>query len=116
MILAEEIVKELVRAEPDQAVYSLRDTQITGKLDLKHRTVRVAIDIQGCEFLGEVDFRYCEFKHAVNLSECTFRKDLNSGDETESHTVYRKDLILNKAVFEGDVRFNGCRVESSAYL
>lgn len=116
MILAEDVVKELVQEEPDEPVYVLRDTQITGELDLRHRTVHVAIDIQGCEFLGEVDLRYCEFKQAVNFSECTFRKDLNSGDETESHTVYRKDLICNKAVFEGAVSFNGCRVESSAYF
>jgi hypothetical protein len=53
---------------------------------------------------------------AVNLSGCTVRKEFNSGDKVESHTVYRKDLICSKAVFEGPVSFNGCRVEGSAYF
>jgi len=104
------------RPEADQPVYVLSDRSISGKLDLKHRTVEVAVYIQGCEFLDEVDLRYCEFKQAVNFSDCTFRKHFNSGDEIEAHTIYRKDLNCNGAVFEGPFGFNGGRVEGSAYF
>ncbi len=114
-VQAEDIVRDL-KQETDKVVYTLRDAQIEGKLDLKHHTIDLAIDIQDCKFLDEVDLRYSEFTKAVNFSNCTFRKSFNSGDETESHTVYRKDLICNRAVFEGAVSFNGCQVGSSAYF
>jgi hypothetical protein len=109
-VQAGDIVESLTKREPDETVYILRNARIEGQLDLRHRTVLVAVDIQNCEFLEDVDLRYCEFTQAVNLSGCTFRKEFNSGDEFESHTVYRKDLICSKAVFEGPVSFNGCRV------
>lgn len=47
VVQAEDLVKELTR-ETDESVYTLRDVQILGKLDLKHRTVNIALDIQGC--------------------------------------------------------------------
>jgi len=82
-VQAEDIVEALTELEPDEPSYVLRNARIEGKLDLRHRTVHVAVDIQDCEFLEEVDLRYCEFTQAVNFSGCTFRKEFKSGDEVD---------------------------------
>ena len=65
---------------------------------------------------GKWDARYCEFKQVVDFSGCTFRREFNSGDEVESHTIYKKDLICNGATFERTARFNGIQAEGSAYF
>ena len=114
IVQAETIVHELTRQEADEPAYILRDAQITGRLDLKHRTVLVAVDIQGCEFLEEVDLKYCEFTQTVNFSNCTFRKDFNSLEEIGTHTIYRKNLVCDGAVFEEAANFNGSKIEGSA--
>lgn len=115
VVRANDIVEELTR-EADELIYTLRDAQVSGKLDLKHCIVNVAVYLQNCEFVDEVDFRYCEFKQAVDLSGCFFRQDFKSGDQFESHTVYRKDLICNEVVFEGVASFNGSRFESNVFF
>jgi uncharacterized protein YjbI with pentapeptide repeats len=94
----------------------LQDKVVVGTLDLRHHRIGCAVEIRDCEFLDAVDLRYCEFTQAVDFSGCTFRKALNSGDEVESHTVYRKDLVCKRAVFEALASFNGCRVEGSMYF
>lgn len=115
-ITAEHLLQELTRQDTDSVVYSLRNAQIVGRLDLRNCTVHVAIDIQDCDFLDEVDLRYCEFSQAVNFSRCLFKGDFNSGTIPETHTIYRKDLICNNVIFRGAVRLYGCRVEGSAYF
>lgn len=85
-----------------------------GPLDLKNRTIEVAVDIENCHFKGRVDLRYCEFKQAVKFCNCTFRKEFNSGDGTDSHTVYRKNLICDDAIFVSVARFRGLRCEGYA--
>ena len=95
-ISAEEIFRELTRerGKDKRPEYSLHGPQvISGKLDLRNRTIEVALDIQNCEFTDEVDLRYCEFKQQVNFSRCIFRQAFNSGDSIEAHTLYQKDLI-----------------------
>jgi hypothetical protein len=115
-IQAEDLAKALARQEAEKIAYVLREAQVIGDIDLKHHTIRVAVDIQSCEFLGNVDLKYCEFLQEVNLSGCTFHKDFNSGDEIESHTIYRKDLICRGTVFHKAATFNGCQIQGSAIL
>lgn len=117
-VRAQEIVRALTRpgdaaGEPE---YKLRGRTVKGKLDLRNRTVEVAVDIRDCDFLDEVDLSYCDFKQAVNLSRCTFHKSFKSGGELEAHTTYRKDLVCNGAIFEGDANFTGARVEGDVHL
>ncbi len=118
VVRAKDIVAELTRdrQQTDEPVYTLRDAQISGKLDLKHRVVNVAVYILSCEFCDEVDLRYCEFTQTVNFARCHFHKCFNSGDELESHTVYRKDLICDETVFGEAGSFNGAQVEGSAHF
>lgn len=115
-VRAEDIVDALTNQEPDDPVYRLSNAQIEGKLDLKNCTVLSAVDIQDCEFLEEVDVKSCEFTQAVNLSQCTFYKDFSSGAHHSAGTVYRKDLVFNRAVFEGAVGFYGSHIEGSAHF
>jgi hypothetical protein len=119
-VRARELIKELTQDTPEQdtdkTLLSLRNARIWGKFDLKHRTIEKPLEILDCEFEAEVDFRYCEFKQVVNFSGSTFQREFNSGDEVESHTVYKKDLICNAATFERTAKFNGIRVEGSAYF
>jgi hypothetical protein len=63
VVPATEIVEELTRnrRKNEEQVFSLRGKQISGNVDLRHQRVEVAVDIQACEFLGEVDLRHCEF-------------------------------------------------------
>lgn len=70
VVKAEDIVEELTRdrQETDEPVYRLSDAFISGKLDLRHRVVNVAVYILGCEFCDEVDLRYCEFTQTVNFT------------------------------------------------
>jgi hypothetical protein len=112
IVEAEEIAARL--SEGDGTVFTLRDKIVSGRLDLRHYKIRVAVEIQDCEFQDAVDLRYCEFERVVDLTGCTFHGEFNSGDEERSHTVFHKDLICDGARFEGSVHFNGCRVESSA--
>lgn len=97
-------------------VYRCQDAVITGKLDLKHQVIKPAVEIINCEFQNEVDLRYVEFLHTVNLSKCIFKQVFNSGDEGESQTVYRKDLICNETTFEAGALFNGMRCEGSSFF
>jgi uncharacterized protein YjbI with pentapeptide repeats len=114
-ISAERIVKELTR-DPEEPVYKLHDAKIAGPFNLRHRTIDIALDIQRCEFLGEVDLNYCEFKQAVNFSGCIFHKKFNSGDEVEAYTIYRKDLICNGTLFMEDATFSGARIEGDMHF
>lgn len=112
---ADELEQELTQ-DDDKSVLCLHNWCVKGDLILKHHVIERPIEIVDCEFEGDVDLRYCEFKQVVNLSGCTFQQEFNSGDEVESHTVYKKDLICNKATFVRTARFNGIRVEGSAYF
>ena len=113
-VQAEEIVTQLT--ETKELVYTLHGKDISGRLDLRYRTVHAALDIQNCHFRDEVDFKYCAFEQAVNLSGCTFHRTFNSGDETESRTIYRKDLICYGATFKGPATFIGASIEGKAYF
>src|SRR5215218_864434 len=102
VVQAEDIREELTRktsqSRPDKPLLPLHHARILGKLDLKHLVVDQPLEMRNCEFEDHVDLRYCEFKQVVDLSGCTFRQSFNSGDEAESHTVYRKDFVANGAV------------------
>ena len=120
-ISAEDIIKNLTeplekRDETEEPVYTLRDRSVVGKLDLKHRIIEIAVDIQDCEFLDEVDLRYCEFNQVVDFSKCLFRKRFDSGNKGETHTIYRKDLICRGAKFEGPFDLHGGLIEGSAFF
>jgi uncharacterized protein YjbI with pentapeptide repeats len=114
-IQASTLVGKLEQAKRQgQSVFVLRDTIVVGTLDLRNRTVEVAMDIQNCHFRGGVDLRYCEFKQAVKLCNCTFLKPFNSGDDTDSRTIYRKNLICNDTVFVEVAYFRGLQCEGYA--
>jgi hypothetical protein len=113
-IRARSIEKQLEKDTPKP--YCLNGVKISGKLNLKHRIIKRPVEIHGAEFLDEVDLRYCEFKQAVDLSECTFHKGFNSGDEIESHTIYRSDFICNRANFKGAAQFNAAQFHAAAYF
>ena len=61
-------------------------------------------------------FTVVAVEQAVAFSGCIFRERCDSGNEVESHTVYRKDLNCNRSVFEGPFGLNGGVVEGSAYF
>ena len=111
-------VRELTRkrSEGEEPVYRLSGKEVSGRLDLRHYTVEVAVEIQGCTFLDEVDLRYCEFKQVVDFSECTFCENFNSGDRTEAYTIYRKDLLCNQVVFKKTATFNTLKCDGSGYF
>jgi len=115
IVQAEKIIEALVHEDGD-AVYVLHDAQISGKLDLKHRIVHTAVDIQRCTFLDPVDLKYCEFRQAVDLSECTFKQSFVSEEQSATHTIFRKDLVCNEATFHGTAWLVGTQVEGSAYF
>src|SRR5215218_3213593 len=114
-IRATTVVRKLEQAKREgRSAFVLRDTLVVGTLDLRYRTVEVAVDMQNCYFRNGVDLRYCEFEQAVKFCNCTFRESFNSGDDTDSRTIYRKNLICDDAVFEGVARFRGLRCEGHA--
>src|SRR5215211_7758481 len=111
VVQAKKIVEALTQEDGD-AVYVLRDAQISGKLDLRHRVVHTAVNIQRCTFLDPVDLRYCEFKQVVNLSGCTFHRRFNGGE----NTIYRKDLICPGVTFDASMSLITSRVEGSTFF
>jgi hypothetical protein len=112
-IRAEDLVRELTQ-DADTSLLYLQEARVTGDFSLKHLTIDKPIVFKDCRFTGEVDLRYSEFNQVVDFSGCIFFKDLNSGDDIESRTIYKKDLICNRAWFEGVAKFNGIQVEGSA--
>jgi uncharacterized protein YjbI with pentapeptide repeats len=115
-VKAKDIVRALTLEDNGLVHLVLRHKKIIGKLDLKNRLITIPVTFRNCEFLGDVDLRNCEFEQVVDLTRCTFHRGFNSGDDTESHSVYKKDLICNEAIFKGDVSFVGSSIESSAYF
>lgn len=114
-ICADKILGELEKAEANNLrVCAVRDKDVSGPLDLSTRTIKVALDIQNCDFQREVDLSYCDFEQTVDFSDCTFRGDFIAGDKDKSHTVFRKDLLCNRAVFNEAARFRGVRCEGKA--
>ena len=125
VVSAKDIVEELTQGSKGlkrflpstkKPLLPLRNKAIRGKLDLRNLVIDKPLEIRECDFEDGVDLRYCEFKQVVNFSGCNFRQRFNSGDEVESHTIYRKDLICKGATFAGTVSLNGARVEGSAYF
>ena len=58
-ICADKILEELEKAEAQGLrVCAVRDKDVSGPLDLSTRTVKVALDIQNCDFQREVDLSY----------------------------------------------------------
>ena len=105
-ITAEELIKKLTQDEHPDEEFSLTDTTITGKFDLRHRVVPVAISLMECTFTDEVDLGYCQFKQCVDFSGSCFEKDFNS-----MHAIYRKNIICNDSGFEGGADFNAIQCE-----
>jgi hypothetical protein len=87
---------------------------IQGKLDLEHFSLDVALIVEDCEFEDPVDLRYCEFKQVVKFRHCDFKEVFNSGDDTDSQTIYRKNLVCNDSNFCNAARFRGLRCEGHA--
>jgi hypothetical protein len=111
VVQAVDIIEALTK-EDGVAVYVLRDAQVVGKLDLKHRVVHTAVDIQRCTFLDPVDLRYCEFEQSVDFSGCTFHRRFNGG----FRTVYKKDLTCHGVTFDAGMQFIASQVEGSTYF
>ena len=98
-ISAESVVEAIFKE--DKPEYVLDGKTITGKFDLMHRIISVAITITNCTFEDEVDLSYAEFKQCVDFSGGIFRKKFNNDS-----TIYQKDIICKKAIFEDEVCFN----------
>jgi len=114
-VRAEDLIKELAQETSEQnagkkPLLPLSNARVWGEVDLKHHTIKKPVEIRDCDFEGEVDLRYCEFSQVVDFSGCTFHKEFNG------EAVYKKDLICNRATFDGTAKFNGARVENSAYF
>jgi len=114
-VTAEALVKELTQ-DAGTSLLPLHHARVKGDFNLKHLVIDKPVVIRDCRFEGKVDLRYCEFKQVVDFSECTFEGEFNSGDEVECHTIYRKDLICNRARFEETASFDGIRVEGNGYF
>ncbi len=112
-ITAQEIFQALTEELSGEKVFYLSDLKIAGKLDLRYLAIKKAIEIIDCEFEDDVDFRFCEFLQPVNLSGCTFKKSFNCGDEFESFTVFHKDLLCSKAIFNNEATFTGMKCKGS---
>jgi hypothetical protein len=115
VVQAKKIVEALTQEDGD-AVYVLRDAQVVGKLDLKHRVVHAAVDIQRCTFLDPADLRSCTFEQTVNFSGCIFRRRFSGAELSGSYTIFKKNLVCNGATFHGAMRLVGGQVEGSAYF
>jgi hypothetical protein len=119
-IKAQDLLNELTNEAPKEnrgePLIPLSNARIVGEFDLKHHTIEKPVVIRNCEFEENVDLRYCEFEQVVDFTGCTFHKEFNSGDEIESHTLYKKDLICNGTGFKGTGKFSGVRVEGSAHF
>jgi len=112
---ANALVRRLEEAERlGKPAYVLHDTVVTGRLILSNRAIDVAVVVTDCIFEEEVDLRYCEFKRAAKFCDCTFVGDFNSGDDTDSRTVYRKNLVCNDSVFWEAAKFIGLMCEGRA--
>ena len=98
-IAVDEVYKALME-ENGEVIYDLRDKTITGKLDLKHHSIKKAVYIQDCVFIDEIDLSYCEFKQPVYLSGTHFAEAL-----TSEGTVFEGNLECKNAVFKGGVNF-----------
>jgi uncharacterized protein YjbI with pentapeptide repeats len=109
------LIQELEEAERlGKLAYEQRAKIVRDDLDLSHRTVDVAALFTKCTFEGKVDLRYCEFKQAVKFCNFTFKGEFDSGDDTDSRTVYRKNLVCNDSTFWGAAKFRGVRCEGRA--
>jgi hypothetical protein len=113
-IKAKDIVRALTQQDNGPERLILRHKKIRGKLDLKDRLITIPLTLRNCEFLGAVDLRNCEFKQAIDFTRCVFHEVFNSGDEYGSHTVYKRDVICNEAVFKSSVSFDGSHFEGVA--
>lgn len=91
-------------------------TIIRGRFDLRNLVIDKPLEIRDCHFTCKVDLRNCEFKQVVDLSGCTFDREFISGDELESHTIYRKDLICNRATFMRIMSLYGAQVEGGTHF
>ena len=100
---------------PSSVCY-IENAVVLGELDLRHRTIERPLEARCCWFTGRIDLRYCEFKQAVSFLECTFSREFDSGDDKESYTTYKKELNCNGSRFEKATKFNGIRVEGTAYF
>lgn len=113
VVPAEEILRDLLDPERDEpCVYKGKVVQ--GALDLRHLVIDRPLELSNCEFLDEVDLRYAEFRHTVDLSSSTFHKHFNSGDPTQSHTIFSKDLLADSSVFCSGATFFGSQFGGSA--
>jgi uncharacterized protein YjbI with pentapeptide repeats len=118
-IEVEDHIEELIGTE--KPVFTLRDKQISGKLDLRYRTVHSAVDIRRCYFLDDVYLGGCNFEQDVDFTGCTFHGGVNKIGEGESpqqsissKMACQKDFTCDEAIFEGPVSFNGTHIEGIA--
>lgn len=112
---ARTLLQELKEAEErSKSAYELKYKGVKGKLNLSNRTVEVALIFTHCTFTDEVDLRYCEFQRAVKFCNCTFVGDFDSGDDTDSRTIYRKNLVCNDSIFRRAAKFRGIQCEGRA--
>ena len=110
---ATDLVERIKKAKGGSPVCEKEKT-IQGKLDLEHLSLDVALIVEDCEFEDPVDLRYCEFKQVVKFRNCDFKDVFNSGDDTDSQTIYRKNLVCNDSNFCSAARFRGLRCEGHA--
>src|SRR5215203_514680 len=100
---------------PSSVCY-IENAVVLGELNLRHRTIERPLEARCCWFTGGIDLRYCEFKQAVSFLECTFSQEFDSGDDKGSYTSYKKEFNCNGSRFEKAAKFDGIRVEGTAYF
>jgi hypothetical protein len=73
-----------------------------------------ALRITGARITGELDLRHAEFRHRVSLAMCSFEDDVVMYSVRASRVGFRgshlRDLTLARAVLDGDLRLEHCRV------
>jgi uncharacterized protein YjbI with pentapeptide repeats len=111
---ATDLVKQIKAAKGGDPPVGEKEKTVQGKLDLTHLSLDVALIFEDCEFEDGVDLRYCEFKQAVKFCNCDFIEYFNSGDDTDSRTIYRKNLVCNDSTFFNAAKFRGLRCEGYA--
>lgn len=111
---AQRFVDKLKAAHGGGQPVEISNRYIYNKVNLAHLSLDVALIVTNCDFKDKVDLRYCDFEQAVIFCNCTFMSEFDSGDDTDSRTIYRKNLVCNGSAFRGAARFRGVRCEGYA--
>jgi uncharacterized protein YjbI with pentapeptide repeats len=111
---AQEVVDLLKVVKDEDSPVCISNRRILGELHLAHLSLDVALIVRDCDFEDLVDLTYCDFKQVVKFCNCTFEGKFDSGNDIDSRTIYRKNLVCNDSNFCNAARFRGLRCEGHA--